>query len=58
MSCPVPLSLSWMSLPRTNHEPNLPRDEERDLTQDSGPISVQVICTQQNRNANEGEDYA
>src|SRR5436190_6491149 len=43
---------------RTNHQPNLPRDEERDLTQDSRPNSIQAICTEPNRDANHREDNA
>src|SRR2546423_1701601 len=40
---------------RTNHQPNLSRDEERDLTQDSYSNSRQTICAQPYRNANDGE---
>jgi hypothetical protein len=43
---------------RTNHQPSLPRDEERDLTQDRRPKSKQSICTEPYRNANNGEEYA
>src|ERR1043166_6480792 len=50
--------LSDCLLSHTNHQPNLPRDEERDLTQDSRPISRQLICTEQYHNADDGEEYA
>ena len=41
---------------RANHQPNLSRDEERDLAQDSCPNSRQAIRAEPYRNANDGED--
>ncbi len=43
---------------RTKHQPNLPREEERDLTQDSGPHSRKAIGPEPKRNADDGEDNA
>jgi hypothetical protein len=43
---------------RTNDQPSLPRDEQRDLTHDSRLKSRRVTSTEPYRNANDGEEYA
>src|SRR5215510_5073934 len=42
----------------TNYQPNLPRDEERDLTQDGCSNSKQVINADPYRDPYDGEDCA
>ena len=44
--------------PRPHHQPDLARDEERDLTQQGRPVSPQIIRTDPGRHADEREDHA
>jgi len=43
---------------RTNHKPSLPRDEKRDLTQDTTPYPDRQYVPSHTANANDGEEYA